>query len=122
MDDVNKAYVRAFESGVGECYPHTMLKSAFVTSEVNDIMNPASFNSSWNTGISILSPIKSIKRKIVILNFKEFSTMRLCMIKFINILKSIKQTHLNVKVLPERSCSSSSRCLQCISSIHNRSE
>jgi hypothetical protein len=51
LDEVNKMYVRAFESGVGDCYQQTTLKSAFVTAEVNDIVNPNVVNASWDTGI-----------------------------------------------------------------------
>jgi hypothetical protein len=51
LDSVNKAYVKMFENGVGQCYPHTNLKNAFVSAEVNEIMNPMNLNASWDTGL-----------------------------------------------------------------------
>lgn len=40
-----------FETGVGDCYPHTTLKNAFVAAEVNEIVDPMVVNASWNTGV-----------------------------------------------------------------------
>uniref|UniRef100_A0AC35GEY8 Notch n=1 Tax=Panagrolaimus sp. PS1159 TaxID=55785 RepID=A0AC35GEY8_9BILA len=51
LDSLNKEYVKSFEKGVAECYPHTVLKNAFVTAEVNDIVDPMVVNASMDTGI-----------------------------------------------------------------------
>uniref|UniRef100_A0AC34QH72 Uncharacterized protein n=1 Tax=Panagrolaimus sp. JU765 TaxID=591449 RepID=A0AC34QH72_9BILA len=51
LEPLNKEYVEGFEKGVAECYPHTVLKNAFVTAEVNDILDPMTVNASWDTGI-----------------------------------------------------------------------
>ncbi|KAI6201465.1 hypothetical protein M3Y96_00844600 [Aphelenchoides besseyi] len=51
LDSINKAYVRMFEDGVGQCYPHTSLKNAFVSAEVNEILEPMHVNASWDTGL-----------------------------------------------------------------------
>lgn len=51
LDETNKQYVRMFETGVGNCYPHTSLKNAFVAAEVNEIVDPMLVNASWNTGV-----------------------------------------------------------------------
>uniref|UniRef100_A0A7E4VNX4 Transmembrane cell adhesion receptor mua-3 n=1 Tax=Panagrellus redivivus TaxID=6233 RepID=A0A7E4VNX4_PANRE len=51
QDELNKKYVEDFEKGVADCYPHTVLKNAFVSSEVNDILDPMVVNASWDTGI-----------------------------------------------------------------------
>lgn len=34
VDALNKEYVRLFETGVGQCYPHTELRGSFVSAEV----------------------------------------------------------------------------------------
>lgn len=51
LDAVNKAYVKMFEDGVGQCYPHTNLKNAFISAEVNEIMDPMHLNASWDNGL-----------------------------------------------------------------------
>uniref|UniRef100_A0A1I7YSN6 EGF-like domain-containing protein n=1 Tax=Steinernema glaseri TaxID=37863 RepID=A0A1I7YSN6_9BILA len=51
LNEVNREYVRRFESGVGQCYPHTALRDAFVSAEVNEILDPMVVNASWDTGI-----------------------------------------------------------------------
>ncbi|KHN76197.1 Transmembrane cell adhesion receptor mua-3 [Toxocara canis] len=51
VDALNKEYVRLFESGVGQCYPHTELKGSFVSAEVNEILDPMNINASWDTGV-----------------------------------------------------------------------
>ncbi|OZC08479.1 hypothetical protein X798_04540 [Onchocerca flexuosa] len=48
---ITKEFVRRFESGIGQCYPNTALASSFVTTEVNEIMDPMSINATWNRGI-----------------------------------------------------------------------
>lgn len=51
LDNVHKSYAKSFESGVSQCYPHTNLNSAFVSAEVNEIMEPSRVNASWDMGI-----------------------------------------------------------------------
>ncbi|CAB3403060.1 unnamed protein product [Caenorhabditis bovis] len=46
-----KTYSTRLEKGIEGCYPHTELKNAFVTAEVNDIMNPVLLNASYDTGL-----------------------------------------------------------------------
>ncbi|KAK0416184.1 hypothetical protein QR680_012332 [Steinernema hermaphroditum] len=51
QDAVNREYVQRFESGVSQCYPHTSLRNAFVSAEVNEILDPMVVNASWDTGV-----------------------------------------------------------------------
>ncbi|CAD5215432.1 unnamed protein product [Bursaphelenchus okinawaensis] len=51
LDAVYRYYSRDFESGVGQSYLHTPLSNAFVTAEVNEIMDPGRVNASWDMGI-----------------------------------------------------------------------
>lgn len=37
QDSIHKAYVKMFEDGIGQCYPHTNLRNGFVSAEVNEI-------------------------------------------------------------------------------------
>lgn len=48
---VYKDYSKRLEKGIEGCYPHTELKNAFVTAEVNDIVNPVLMNASYDTGL-----------------------------------------------------------------------
>uniref|UniRef100_F1KPJ6 Transmembrane cell adhesion receptor mua-3 n=1 Tax=Ascaris suum TaxID=6253 RepID=F1KPJ6_ASCSU len=51
VDALNKEYVRLFETGVGQCYPHTELRGSFVSAEVNEILDPMTINASWDSGV-----------------------------------------------------------------------
>ncbi|ULU02771.1 hypothetical protein L3Y34_002395 [Caenorhabditis briggsae] len=51
LNDEHKDLVTRFESGIGQSYDKTPLKSSFVTAEVNEIENPESRKKSWDTGI-----------------------------------------------------------------------
>ena len=51
QDVIYKSYTRNLEEGIGGCYPHTTLKNAFVSADVNEIQNPAVLNGSWESGL-----------------------------------------------------------------------
>jgi len=70
LNPLNKEYVRLFEKGIAQCYPQTLLKfvclkkvfffdfqkifvwrNAFVSVEVNEILDPMLINSSWDNGL-----------------------------------------------------------------------
>uniref|UniRef100_A0A158RCP8 VWFA domain-containing protein n=1 Tax=Thelazia callipaeda TaxID=103827 RepID=A0A158RCP8_THECL len=48
---ITKELVRRFESGIGQCYPKTSLSASYITTEVNEIMDPVAINASWTRGI-----------------------------------------------------------------------
>uniref|UniRef100_A0A8R1EUP2 EGF-like domain-containing protein n=1 Tax=Caenorhabditis japonica TaxID=281687 RepID=A0A8R1EUP2_CAEJA len=48
---VYKKITTRLEEGIEGCYPHTELKNAFVSAEVNDIINPVLMNASYDTGL-----------------------------------------------------------------------
>ncbi|KAF7632829.1 hypothetical protein Mgra_00007760 [Meloidogyne graminicola] len=51
LNSLNKEYVRLFEKGISQCYPQTLLKNAFVSVEVNEILDPILINSTWDNGL-----------------------------------------------------------------------
>lgn len=51
QNEIYDSYVRSFENGIKQCYPHTNLKNHFVTAEVSEIIDPMTINSTWNTGL-----------------------------------------------------------------------
>uniref|UniRef100_A0A183C216 EGF-like domain-containing protein n=1 Tax=Globodera pallida TaxID=36090 RepID=A0A183C216_GLOPA len=51
IDQLNKEYVRLFDAGVAQCYPHTALRGSFVAAEVNEILDPMVVNASWDMGL-----------------------------------------------------------------------
>ncbi|CAJ0578738.1 unnamed protein product, partial [Mesorhabditis spiculigera] len=48
---IHKELVHRFEEGVSDCYPHTEVRSAFVSAEVNDIVEPSAVNATWDSGL-----------------------------------------------------------------------
>ncbi|PAV59374.1 hypothetical protein WR25_03507 [Diploscapter pachys] len=50
LDSHYKEYVERFEDGIKGCYPHTDLKNAFVSADVQEIVNPVTLNQTYETG------------------------------------------------------------------------
>ncbi|CAJ0943046.1 unnamed protein product, partial [Mesorhabditis belari] len=79
LSPVHKELVQRFEKGIADCYPHTEVRSAFVTAEVNDIVEPATVNATWDSGL-LFNATMHFRRGAV----REPSDVYYSLIRYIN--------------------------------------